>query len=130
MTLCPNSQEPMSVAFCHDCREPIIPGDKYYIINWLNYCEECIDYMPNSELIPLLGGEWKTVQEGETIMCCDCNCTDENEPLEVGEKYAVIDGNIFCEQCVGEISGYDLLDRFGVDWKTASEEGIYDGYDG
>lgn len=127
---CPNAPDPTPVTHCCRCGEPIIPGDEYGIINGLDYCADCIDDMPYCELIPLLGGEWKTVQEGEIVKCCDCNCTDENGPLEVGEEYAVIDGNAFCEACVDEIPYCDLLDRFGFDWKTASEEDIYDGYDG
>lgn len=130
LSRCPNAPDPTSVAHCRCCGEAIIPGDEYGIIGGLEYCADCIDDMPYCELIPLLGGDWKTVQEGECVKCCDCDCADEDGLLEAGEEYAVIDGNVFCEQCVDEIPYCDLFDRFGLDWKTAREEDIYDGYDG
>lgn len=130
LSRCPNAADPTPVTHCHRCGEPIIPGDEYGVIDGLDYCEDCIDDMPYCELLPLMGAEWKTVQKGETIQCYDCRCVEEAEPLEPGDEYAVIDGNVFCEACIDEIPYCELLQRCGQDWKTASEEDIYDGYDG
>lgn len=60
---CPNAPEPRRVDTCHQCGEAIIPEDEYAVIDGVAYCESCIDNMPYCELIPLLGGEWKTANE-------------------------------------------------------------------
>ena len=60
---CPNAPAPPSVTPCHRCKEPIYPGDEYARIDGVDYCETCIDDMPYCELIPLLGGDWKTASE-------------------------------------------------------------------
>lgn len=60
---CPNAPDPTPVTHCNCCGEPIIPGDEYAVIDGIPYCEGCIDDMPYCELIPLLGGEWKTASE-------------------------------------------------------------------
>ena len=62
---CPNAPDPPAVASCHRCGEPIVPGDEYARIDGVNYCENCIDDMPYCELIPLLGGDWRTASEEE-----------------------------------------------------------------
>lgn len=60
---CPMAEDPTPVTHCCRCGEPIIPGDEYAVIDGQSYCEECIDDMPYCELIPLLGGDWKTASE-------------------------------------------------------------------
>ncbi|WP_278941171.1 hypothetical protein [Anaerotruncus colihominis] len=60
---CPNASDPPTVTTCQRCKEPIVPGDEYANIDGVDYCEACIDDMPYCELIPLLGGEWKTASE-------------------------------------------------------------------
>ncbi len=62
---CPNAPEPPAVTTCQRCREPIRPGEEYARIGGADYCEACIDDMPYCELIPLLGGEWKTATEDD-----------------------------------------------------------------
>lgn len=62
---CPNAPDPPTVATCHRCGEPIVPGDEYARIDGLAYCESCIEDMPYSELISLMGGEWRTASEEE-----------------------------------------------------------------
>lgn len=122
---CPNAPDPPAVTTCYRCKESICPGDEYARIDGVDYCEGCIDDMPYCVLIPLLGGEWKTVQEGEEVKCCDCE-----ENLPAGEEYGVIEGEIFCKECIDEIPYCILVIRSGHDWNTAREEDIYDGYDG
>ena len=60
---CPNAPDPTPVTYCHRCKEPILPGDEYAVIEGVDFCEGCIDDMPYCELIPLLGGDWKTASE-------------------------------------------------------------------
>lgn len=122
---CPNAPDPPAAFRCHDCGEPIYPGDEYARVDGVEYCEGCIDNSPFCVLIPLLGGEWKTVQEGESIKCAGCD-----EELPVGTEYGIVDGSILCEECIDEITYCDLVTRMNGDWNTASEEDIYDGYDG
>lgn len=57
---CPNAAEPKPVTYCKRCGEPIVPGEEYAVIDGLDYCESCIDDIPYCELIPMLGGDWKT----------------------------------------------------------------------
>ncbi len=127
---CPNAPDPPAAFRCHGCEEAIYPEDEYARIDGVEYCEDCIDNMPYCVLVPMLGGEWKTVQEGEEIYCVDCRCCDGYDPLPVGTEYGVIDGNVFCEDCIDETPYCDLITRAGHDWNTATEEDIYDGYDG
>lgn len=127
---CPNAPDPPAVTTCVRCGEPITPGNEYARIGGLDYCESCIDDMPLCQLIPLLGWEWKTVESGEDVRCYDCSCCGIEEPIPVGTEYGLIDGNAFCEECIDEIPYSELVTRAGHDWKTASEEDVYDGYDG
>ena len=60
---CPNAPEPQPVETCYKCTEGIFPGDEYAKIDGVCYCESCIDDMPYSVLIPLLGGEWCKASE-------------------------------------------------------------------
>lgn len=60
---CPNAPDPPAVAVCKRCGDDIVPGDEYAVIDGVPYCEGCIDDMPYCELIPLLGGDWKTASE-------------------------------------------------------------------
>ncbi len=122
---CPNAPEPPAVATCRRCGEDIVLGDEYANIDGSDYCEGCIDDMPYCELVPLLGGEWKTVQVGEKIKCDDCE-----EFLPLGAEYGVIDGSVICDECINEIPYCDLVTRLGNDWNTAQEDNIYDEYDG
>lgn len=122
---CPNAPDPPAAFECHSCGEGICPGDEYARIGGAEYCERCIDDMPYCVLIPLLGGEWKTVQEGEIIKCSGCE-----EILPAGTEYGIIDGEILCDDCIDEIPYCDLVTRTGHDWNTAEREDIYDGYDG
>lgn len=125
LSRCPNAPDPLAVFHCYRCGEAIYPGDEYASIDGVEYCESCVDDMPYCELVPLLGGEWKTVQEGEEIKCEDCE-----ELLPSGTEYGVIDGSIICDECIDEIPYCDLVTRLGNDWNTAQEEDVYDGYDG
>lgn len=122
---CPNAPDPPAAFYCHDCGEPIYPGDEYVHVDGVEYCYNCIDDYPLCVLVPLLGGEWKKVQEGEAIKCSDCG-----RELEAGEEYGVVDGSILCEECLDEIPCCDLAGRLNGDWNTASEGDVYDGYDG
>ena len=60
---CPNAPAPPRVTTCAKCGCSITPGDEYARIDGLDYCEGCIDEMTYSEVIELLGGEWKTASE-------------------------------------------------------------------
>ena len=60
---CPNAPDPEPVAVCKSCTNDILPGDEYAVINGDCYCEDCLDNMPTSALVTLLGGEWKTASE-------------------------------------------------------------------
>lgn len=60
---CPMAPEPPAVTTCYRCKEPIIPGDEYAHIYGVDYCEMCLEDMPYSELVTLMGGEWKTARE-------------------------------------------------------------------
>lgn len=122
---CPGAPEPPAAFGCRSCKEGIYPGDEYAIIGGVEYCEWCIEDMPYCELVPLLGGEWKPVQEGEKIKCDDCG-----EFLPFGTEYGVIDGRIICDECIDDIPHCDLVTRLGNDWNTAQEDDIYDGFDG
>lgn len=122
---CPNAPDPPAAFRCLDCGEDIYPGDEYARIGGEEYCEGCIDSCPYCILVPRLGGEWKIVQNGKSIKCAECG-----EELPPGTEYGVIDGVILCEDCIDEIPYCDLVTRMGHDWNTATEEDIYDGYDG
>lgn len=127
---CPNAPDPTPVTYCRSCGEPIVPGDEYADIDGEAWCEGCLDDLPLCVLIPKLGWEWKTVQEGENFQCVDCKCCGDTEPLPVGAEYGEIDGDAFCEECLEDTPLSNLVERCGHDWKTASEEDIPDGYDG
>ena len=73
---CPNAPDPPAAFRCYGCEEAIYPEEEYARIDGVEYCEDCIDNMPYCVLIPMLGGEWKTVQEGETIKCSGCEEED------------------------------------------------------
>lgn len=60
---CPNAPEPKPVENCYRCGGGIYPEDEYAKIDGVCYCESCIDEMPYSELIPLIGGEWLKANE-------------------------------------------------------------------
>lgn len=60
---CPNAPDPMPVAHCCSCGEPIIRGDEYGIIDGETWCEDCLEDLPLCVLIPKLGGEWRTASE-------------------------------------------------------------------
>lgn len=122
---CPNAPEPPAAFRCRCCDEPILPGEEYGRINGVEYCERCIDNMPLCQLVPLLGGEWKTVQKSEQVICSCCK-----EHMREGDEYGVLDGAVLCEDCIDEIPYCDLVTRTGHDWNTADREDVYDGYDG
>ena len=122
---CPNAPDPPAVTTCHRCGDSITPGSEYARIDGLDYCEGCMDDMPYCENVPLLGGEWNIVGEGKKVKCDACE-----EELEEGEEYGVIDGKVYCEECIWQLSYSELVTKAGHDWRTASEEDIYDGYDG
>lgn len=121
---CPSAPE-QAAFYCRVCGEPIFPGEEYASVGGIEYCERCVDDMPFCRLIPLLGGEWKTAQKGERVICSDCG-----EGIREGEEYGVIDGSVLCEGCIDEIPYCELAERLNGDWNTASEDDIYDGYDG
>jgi len=56
---CPNAPDPVVIR-CSRCKDGIEIGDEYAVIDGKIYCEGCIDEMPYSELITMLGGDWKT----------------------------------------------------------------------
>lgn len=60
---CPNASDPAPVTTCRRCKEGILAGDEYAVINGDDYCLTCIEDMPYSELVTLMGGEWKTAEE-------------------------------------------------------------------
>lgn len=122
---CPNAPDPPEAFRCRSCGEAIYPGDEYARIDGVEYCEDCIDSAPYCVLIPNLGGEWKTVQDGETIKCAGCE-----EVLPPGTEYGVFNGSTLCEECIDVIPYCELMQRTGHEWNTATEEDVYDGYDG
>lgn len=122
---CPNAPDPPAAFGCHDCGEDICPGDEYARIGSEEYCKYCLDDYPHCVLIPLLGGEWKTVQDGEVIKCNGCDAI-----LPVGEEYGIVDGSTLCDDCIEVAPFCDLVPRMGHEWNTATEEDVYDGYDG
>lgn len=127
---CPNASDPTPVTCCCSCGEPIIPGDEYAILDGQPWCEDCLDDLPLCVLIPKMGWEWKTVQEGEDVECVGCKCCGDFPLLGPGTEYGVIDGNVFCEECLADVPYCDMVERCGYEWRTASEEDIPDGYDG
>lgn len=106
---CPNAPDPTPVTYCRSCGEPIVPGDEYADIDGEAWCEGCLDDLPLCVLIPKLGWEWKTVQEGENIQCVDCKCCGDTEPLPVGTEYGEIDGDACCEECLEDTPLSDLV---------------------
>lgn len=56
---CPNTMEPDPVETCKRCGFGIYDGEEYAEIDGEFYCESCIDSMPYSELVTLLGGFWR-----------------------------------------------------------------------
>lgn len=106
---CPNAPDPTPVTYCRSCGEPIAPGDEYADIDGEAWCEGCLDDLPLCVLIPKLGWEWKTVQEGENVQCVDCKCCGDTEPLPVGTEYGEIDGDAFCEECLEDTPLSDLV---------------------
>lgn len=125
LTGCPNAPEPEAAFYCHSCGGPILPEEEYARIGGVEYCESCIDDMPYCRLIPLLGGEWKTVRKGEKVICSDCK-----EELREGEEYGVLNGFVLCEGCIDEIPYCELVVWMDREWNAAREDDIYDGYDG
>ena len=122
---CPNAPDPPAAFRCHGCGEAIYPEEEYARVDCVEYCKDCIDNMPYCVLIPKLGGEWKTVQDGEVIKCAGCE-----EELPPGTEYGVVDGVILCEDCIDEIPYCDIVTRMGAEGNTATAGDIYDGYDG
>lgn len=108
---CPNAPDPTPVTYCRSCGEPIVPGDEYADIDGEAWCEGCLDDLPLCVLIPKLGWEWKTVQEGENVQCVDCKCCGDAEPLPVGAEYGEIDGDAFCEECLEDTPLSDLVSK-------------------
>ena len=47
-----------------------------------------------------------------------------------GEDIVPVDGDNYCEYCIEDMTCEELIHLLGFDWKEASEEDIYDGYDG
>ena len=123
--LCPNAPDPPAVTTCYRCGEPIVPGDEYAHIDGIDYCENCFDDMPYCELVLLLGGEWKTVQKGEKVVC-----SFNGEEIPEGEDYGVLGNDVLCEECMGEMPYCDLVEMGCGEWRTAKEEDVYDGFDG
>ena len=64
-SLCPEDVEPLAVAYCCCCGEPILPYDEYAIIDDEEWCERCLEDMPLSKLIETLGGRWKIASEDD-----------------------------------------------------------------
>lgn len=122
---CPNEPDPPAVSTCTRCGESVTLGYEYARIDGLDYCAECIDDMPYCELVPLLGGEWDTVLPDHIVKCGACG-----RAIKPGEEFGTLDGSIYCEECIDEFPHCKLVTIAGYDWKMASEEDIYDGYDG
>lgn len=47
---CPNAPDPPAAFRCHGCEEAIYPEDEYARIDGVEYCEDCIDNMPYSDM--------------------------------------------------------------------------------
>lgn len=62
---CPNAPDPVPVRDCHKCGGGIYEGDEFAHIDGVDYCYDCIDDMPYSELFDLLGGDWRTARGGD-----------------------------------------------------------------
>ena len=81
--------------------------------------------MPYCELVLLLGGEWDTGSQGSIVKCGACG-----RVIEPREEFGTLNGSIYCKECIDEIPYCELVTMAGHDWKMASKEDIYDGYDG
>ncbi len=57
-------------------------------------------------------------------------CHRCGEDIVPGYEYARIDGLDYCEACIEDMPHKELVELMGGEWKTASEEDIYDGYNG
>lgn len=55
---CPNAPDPVASDYCIRCKNPIYPEEEYGVIKGKAYCEPCLEDMPISELITLMGGDW------------------------------------------------------------------------
>ena len=60
---CPNAPDPPGVTTCVRCGEAVRVGEEYARIDGLDYCKDCIEDMPYSELVELMGGEWRSAHE-------------------------------------------------------------------
>lgn len=52
------------------------------------------------------------------------------EPIYPGDEYAKIDCERYHIDCLDGMAASDLLNLFGVDTFTATDDDIYDGFDG
>ena len=57
-------------------------------------------------------------------------CHRCGEAIVPGDEYAHIDGVDYCEPCIEDMPYCELISLLGGEWRTASEEDVYDGYDG
>lgn len=81
-------------------------------------CEEC-------HCSPCLSGCPNASDPPTVARCHRCG-----EAIIPGDEYAVINGMPFCECCIDDMSYCELITLCGHDWRTASKEDIYDGYNG
>lgn len=56
-------------------------------------------------------------------------CTRCKGEVLVGEEFAVIDGDPYCESCLEDMPICELVTLFGGQWKKATEDDIDDGSD-
>jgi hypothetical protein len=54
-----------AVTTCYRCGCPICVDDEYARIDGVDYCQECLEDMPLSELISLCGEEWMIAREAD-----------------------------------------------------------------
>ncbi len=63
--------------------------------------------------------------EPESIAHCE-RCKDK---IRIGDEYAKFNGNCYCDCCLEDMPKNELVELFGGEWKTASEDDIDDGSD-
>lgn len=62
---------------------------------------------------------------GTVAICSRCQ-----EPIEVGCKYIRIGEQHICENCLDDMLNTEIIELLGGVILTASEDDVYDGYDG
>lgn len=62
---CPNAPEPKPVYTCKNCKEGILPGDTFVIIDGDYFCAYCLDDMLPFEILQLCGFDVEVAREDD-----------------------------------------------------------------